>query len=149
MIVKILGENSLFEAFTAVDFLLQNGIELSEAVACAVQIAGPSSRVGRLFENARIKLSYGMDLQNAFGTVEGGGSLFYSRLRDAFYYADAGGSKNDLFGRIAAYLASEKEKSRMLCLSLIEPLFIVITGGFILVLLMTFFMPLINNTGWI
>lgn len=149
IIVKVLGENSLFEAFTAVDFLIRNGIELSEAVACAVQIAGPSSRIGRLFENARIKLSYGMDLQNAFGAINGCKSLLYSRLKDALYYADAGGSKNDLFGRIAAHLAAEKERSRMLCLSLIEPIFIVITGGFILVLLITFFMPLINNTGWI
>lgn len=147
LIIKMLEENSLFEAFTAVDFLLQNGIELSEAVGCAVQIAGPSSKIGKLFESARIKLSYGMDLQNAFCSGNTGNGIFDVRLKEAFYYADVGGSKNDLFGRIASYLKSKKEKSRAICFSLIEPVFIVVAGGFILVILLTFFMPLINGVG--
>ena len=51
--------------------------------------------------------------------------------------------------RMAACLEAENEKRRTVCLSLVEPLFIVIAGGFILMLLMTFFMPLINDIGWI
>ena len=149
VIVRMLGENRLFEAFSAVDFLLRNGIELSEAVACAIQIAGPSSRIGKLFENARIRLSYGMDLQNSFLCGNGHFEIYSSKLKEAFYYADAAGCKDDLFGRIAAYLKSEKERSRDICLSMVEPLFIVVAGGFILVLLMTFFMPLINGMGWV
>jgi len=154
-IARVLSENTLFEAFTAVDFLLSNGIELSQAVACAIQLVGPSSPIGKLFENARIKLSYGMDLQKAFSYKKGpfenlfGIAHFASKINEAFYYADVGGSKNDLFGRIAAYLESEKERSRTICLSLIEPLFIAITGGFLLLLLLTFFMPLINDISWI
>lgn len=143
VIIKMLGENRLCEAFRAVDFLLANGIELAEAVGCAIQIAGPSTKIGKLFENARINLSYGMDLQNAFYCKS------QSKLMEAFYYADAGGSKNDLFGKIASYLEAEKERNRALCFSLIEPLFIVITGIFILAILMTFFMPLINEIGFI
>jgi len=152
LIVKMLASSRLYEAFTAVDFLLRNGIELSEAVGCAVQVAGPCSKVGRLFENARLRLSYGMDLQSAFRVkaVFGGGVFSASsKLTEAFYYADLGGSREDMFGRIASYLASEKEKSRLICLSLVEPVFIVITGGFLLIILMTFFMPLINNISWI
>ena len=149
MIIRAMRDDCLFEAFTAVDFLLRNGFELSEAVGCAVQIAGPSSRIGKLFEEARQKLSYGMDLQNAFLCADGYESLSDSRLREAFYYADTGCNKNDLFGRIAAYLQSKKERSRTICLSLIEPLFIVVTGAFILALLMTFFMPVINGIGWV
>ncbi len=80
-----------------------------------------------------------MDLQNAFCVRNN------AELKEAFYYADAGAGKDDLFARIAAYLKSEKEKKRTVCLSLIEPLFIVVTGAFLLLLLMTFFMPLINN----
>ena len=165
VIWKMLGTDELCEAFIAVDFLVRNGIEISEAVGCAVQIAGPSSKTGRLFENARIRLSYGMDLQSAFGQgivgqgfvgpgIAGQGSFSQSmfgksKIKEVFYYADSGGSEEDLFGRIAAYLTQEKEKSRALCLALIEPLFIVITGAFILALLMTFFMPLINGLGWL
>ena len=146
LILKTLKEDSLTEVFTAVDFLLRNGIELSEAVGCAVQIAGPSSRIGRILENARLRLSYGMDLRNAFLCCELGN---HKKLSEAFYYADTGGSQNDLFGRMAASLEAENEKRRTVCLSLVEPLFIVITGGFILILLLTFFMPLINGLSWI
>ena len=148
-ILKTLGEDRLCEAFRAVDFLLQSGIELSEAVECAVQVVGPFCRIGRLFENAKKRLSYGMDLQSAFSDFPEGNGNYAARLREAFYYADTGGSKNDLFGRIALHLESEKEKSRTFCLVLIEPLFIVITGGFLLMLLMSFFMPLINDISWI
>ena len=136
-LVKILSDNCLYEAFCAVDFLIQNGIELSEAVGRAVQIAGPSTKTGKLFENARLNLSYGMDLQTAFN--------FNSKLNEVFYLADVGGSKNDLFGKIAAYLKEKNDKRRMLCFSFLEPLFIVVTGAFVLALIMTFFMPLINE----
>ena len=153
---RIIGNNTLFEAFTAVDFLLRNGIELSEAVGCAVQIVGPSSKAGRLFENARLKLSYGMDLRSAFGCrsyeqayEEWGSRQILSKLKEAFYYADAGGSKDDLFERLASYLMEKTERNRELCLSLIEPVFILVTGGFIFILLMTFFMPVITDLGWI
>jgi type II secretory pathway component PulF len=144
LILKLLGENSLFEAFSAVDFLVKSGIELTEAVACAIQIAGPSTKTGKLFENARLNLSYGMDLQSAFNCCDK-----KSKLYEAFYYADIGGSRNDLFGKIASNLEAQKERVRTLCFSLIEPLFIVITGVFILAILMTFFMPLINEVGFI
>ena len=144
-VIKILSENCLYEAFSAVDFLVSHGVELSEAVACAIQIAGPSTKTGKLFENARVNLSYGMDLQQAFNCR----NQERSKLSEAFYYADVGGSKNDLFGKIAAYLKSEKDKKRIICFSLIEPVFIVITGLFILAILINFFMPLINEIGFI
>lgn len=146
IIIKMSDDKGLSEAFTAVDFLIRNGIELSEAVGCAVQISGPSSRTGRLLESARIKLSYGMDLNSAFnsGLLRG-----ESRLIEALYYADVGGSQTDLFGRMAAYLDNKRESRSSLCFSLIEPLFIIVTGAFLLVLLMTFFMPFINDISWI
>ena len=144
-VIKILSENTLYEAFSAVDFLVTHGVELSEAVGCAVQIAGPSTKTGKLFENARVNLSYGMDLQRAFSCRNKVGA----HLSEAFYYADLGGSKNDLFGKIAAYLKLEKDKKRMICFSLMEPVFIVITGLFILSIMITFFMPLINEIGFI
>ena len=143
VIFRFLGQDKLCEAFTAVDFLLKNGIELSEAVGCAVQIAGPSGSLGKFFEEARIKLTYGMDLRTAFACKES------RKFFELFYYADIGGSQVDLFERIAAALEAEEERRRLICLSLVEPVFIVMTGGFILILLMNFFMPLINDVSWI
>ena len=142
-IVKVFRENCLYEAFSAVDFLVGKGIELSEAVGCAVQIAGPTGSIGRIFEDARIKLTYGMDLRSAFDCNND------KRFSEIFYYADTGGSQLDLFERISAGLEAQNERRRTICLSLIEPVFIVMAGGFILMLLMTFFMPLINDISWI
>lgn len=141
LIFKMVGESRLAEAFTAVDFLVQSGVELSAAVECAVSVAGPSGKIGRLFEEAKLKLSYGMELREAFNCK--------GALKEAFYYADIGKSQTDLFARIAAYLNCQKEKRRTMCLVLIEPLFILITGGFIMMLLMTFFMPFINDLSWV
>ena len=143
VIFNMLGNSRLSEAFIAVDFLLKNGIELSEAVGCAVQVAGPSKRIGRVFENARVRLMYGMDLKSAFDCKAG------KRLSEIFYYADTGGSQLDLFERISAELESQNERRRNICLSLVEPVFITMAGGFILMLLMTFFMPFINDISWI
>lgn len=143
LIFRMLVDDKLCEAFTAVDFLLKNGIELSEAVGCAVQVAGPSGSIGRLFENARIKLTYGMDLRSAFDCRSS------RRFSEIFYYADTGGSQLDLFSRISANLEAQNEKRRSICLSLVEPVFITMAGGFILMILMTFFMPLINDISWI
>ena len=159
LIFKMLRGSRLSEAFMAVDFLIKSGIELSEAIGCAVQVAGPSSNIGKLFENAKKRLRYGMDLRNAFccqnynsddDSANPERNFLYTRknrLSEIFYYADTGGSRQDLFERIAANLDSDNEKRRMLCMSLIEPVFIAVAGGFILMLLMTFFMPIINNIG--
>lgn len=146
LISRMLGNNCLAESFKAVDFLVRNGIELSEAVACAVNISGPSTKTGRFFESARTKLSYGMDLQNAFKCRE---LKTNGKISEAFYYADCGGEQSELFGRMAAYLEGQSERNRTICLTLVEPFFIVIAGGFLLLLIMTFFMPLIYDTGLI
>ena len=147
LILKMLEEDKLCEAFTAVDFLMKNGIELSEAIACAVQLAGPSCNIGRIFERARIKLTYGMDLRSAFDCKTN------KQFSELFYYADLGGGQGDnqldLFERISSRLKAQNDRRRNLCLSLIEPVFILLAGGFILMLLMTFLMPLINNVSWI
>ena len=84
-----------------------------------------------------------MDLQTAFDCKDN------RQFSEIFYYADTGGSQLDLFSRIAAALSAKNERRRTICLSLVEPVFIVITGGFILMILMTFFMPLINDISWI
>ena len=146
LILRMLGNNCLAESFMAVDFLIKSGIELSEAVGCAVNISGPSSKIGKFFESARTKLSYGMDLQNAFKCRELNTN---GKISEAFYYADCGGEQTELFGRMASYLEGECERNRTICLTLVEPVFIVIAGGFLLVLIMTFFMPLIYDTGLI
>lgn len=139
LIFYLIGDSKLAEAFMAVDFLVKKGIDVAAAVECAVQIAGPSSITGRKFEEAKRKLEYGMNLQNAFNC---GG-----KIEEAFYYADVAGSQTDIFSRVALYLNEEEEKRRTICMALVEPVFILIAGIFLMSLLMEYFMPFINGFG--
>lgn len=139
LILFLLGDNKLTEAFVAVDFLVKKGIDLSAAVECAVQIAGPSTITGRKFEEAKRKLEYGMNLQSAFCSS--------GKIGEAFYYADVAGNQDDIFSRIAFYLREENEHRRTICMAFVEPLFILIVGVFLLSLLMDYFMPFINGFG--
>ena len=137
LILYLLGDSKLTEAFVAVDFLVKKGIDVAAAVECAVQITGPSTLTGRKFEEARRKLEYGMNLQSAF--------CCSGKIGEAFYYADVAGNQNDIFSRVAFYLREENEHRRTVCMALVEPLFILITGVFLLSLLMEYFMPFING----
>ena len=139
LILHMLGDNKLTEAFVAVDFLVKKGIDVAAAVECAVQIAGPSTTTGRKFEEAKRRLEYGMNLQSAFCC---GG-----KIGEAFYYADVAGNQNDIFSRVAFYLREENERRRSVCLAFVEPVFILIVGVFLLSLLMEYFMPFINGFG--
>ncbi len=138
-IFMLIGDSKLSEAFMAVDFLVKKGIDVAAAVECAVQIAGPSSTTGRKFEDAKKKLEYGMNLQTAFSCR--------GKIGEAFYYADVAGNQNDIFSRVALYLNEENEKRRSVCMALVEPVFILVVGIFLMSLLMEFFMPYLNGFG--
>ncbi len=137
LIGKILSEDKLYEAFLGIDFLIKAGVNVAAAVTSAVYILGPASRLGRAFVEAGEKLEFGMNLQNAFSLGE--------KYQEAFYYADSCGKNNEIFKKLAVWADARGQKRRKVCLTLIEPIFICITGIFLLCLIMKFFMPFMNN----
>lgn len=141
VIWKILGLNKMYEAFLGTDLLVKNGISISTAISYGALIAGPDSKVGKAFILAAEKMEYGMDLRNAFSLKD--------ELQEVFYYADVSGGKKDIFERMATWIAQKDEKRRFICLQLIEPIFIAITGFFLLVVILNFFVPMINNYSFV
>ena len=139
-ISKIICDDKLYEAFLIIDFLLKAGVGMSGAVGCGVQILGINSRMGRLFDDAREKLEYGVSLENALKLGE--------KFEEGFYLAEKAGGKTEVFGKMAGWIYQKNERKRKICLSLLEPLFLLITGVFLLLLIMNFFMPFINDTQW-
>ena len=139
MIGKFISEDKLFEAFWGIDFLLGSGVNLSSAVEAVVYIFGRQSKLGKRFIEAGEKIEYGMKLEEAFNLG--------NKFSDAFYYADRAGGKNRVFEKLALFLEEKSEKKRKLCLKLVEPLFTLITGIFVLILVVKFFMPFMNNLG--
>ncbi len=136
-IFRIISEDKLYEAFLSIDFLVKAKVDISSAVKNAACIVGESSRLGKSFLEAGEKLEFGMSLEKSFS--------FADKYQEAFYYADYLGDEGDIFGNLAVWINSKSEKRRRICLNLVEPLFIAITGGFLLLLIMNFFMPYMNN----
>ncbi len=137
VIGKIISEDKLYEAFLGIDFLIKAGVNVSAAVASAVYILGADSRLGKSFLEAGEKLEFGMNLQNAFSLGE--------KYDEAFYYADSCGKSSEVFKKLALWVGEKAQKRRKVCLGLVEPLFICVTGLFLLCLVMKFFMPFMND----
>ena len=140
-IKKIIGENKLYEAFLAISFLLRAGVSLYDCVSCGAQIMGINSKKGQDFQVAGEKLLLGMDLENAFSLGK--------RYSDAFFFAEQGGGKADVFEKLAKWIGDDDEKRRKICFSLIEPLFILVTGVFLIILVTHIFLPFINQLTFI
>ena len=107
----------------------------------AIQILGIDSRLGRNFAEAKERIEFGMNLENAF-CLEGG-------FKEAFYYADATGKKSEIFLNVAKWLEKKDERRRALFMVLIEPLFIALTGAFLILLVINFFMPFMTDFSWV
>lgn len=139
--VKIIGENKIYEAFLGIGFLLKAGICIYDAIGCGAQIVGTTSKTGIMFQRAREKLLFGMDLQHSFSMNK--------KYKDIFYYADKSGGKIDVFNKIAEWILHDDEKRRRICLSLIEPIFILIAGLFLIIIVINFVLPNISDISWI
>jgi len=147
LIQKNLGENKLYEAFLAVNFLVSSGIDVSTAVGYGILVTGPGTRYGKLFQKAKDKLEFGMNLRDAFTEKEGKKELFskwQKELDEALFFAQKGGEKNNVFEKVCKWMEKENQKRRLICLSVLEPLFIAVTGFFLLILMGNLMIPLMN-----
>lgn len=136
-IKNAIGENKIYEAFFVVGLLLRSGINLYDAINCGAQILGVNTKNGMKFQKAGEKLLLGMDIEKAFSLGK--------KYTDAFFFANKGGGKADVFEKLAKWIGDKDEKKRTICLSLIEPIFIFITGVFLLILVANIFMPFITS----
>lgn len=137
IIYKFLGTNKVYEAFLAADLLIKEGISASVAVAYGSIIAGIDSKTGRVFMEASRKIELGMNLRTAFNLDK--------NLEDFFYYVDESGGGKDIFEKIALWIGDKDEKKRTICMQLIEPVFIAVTGSFLFSIILNFISPVINT----
>ena len=143
MIVRNLKEDKLYEAFLAIGFLVDCGVNVSLAVDAGVIILGAENKYGKYFLNAKKKLENGMDVYDAFEDFR-----FDKGLKNTLYYARMAGNNTQIFEKVAMRMNVEDEKKRKRIISMVEPLFIGITGMFLLFLMVTYFMPLMTDTSW-
>lgn len=141
VINRVFGNCKLYEAFLGTSFLINAGCSISLALDSVIPIVGENSNIGRVFSDAKEKIEYGMDYKSAF--------CFKGYFEEAFYYADNAGNKNDVFKKIADWMGEKDRKRKEICLMLVEPLFITITGAFLLFLVIYLFLPIMSDLSWI
>lgn len=145
-LLKNLNRNKTYEAFVVVNFLIESGMNMSIAFSYAALVLGETTKEGKLFMQAKDRLSLGMDLKTAFG-IEQNNYLKIPGLKTALYYAQKGGSKENVFEKVAATIKEKDDQRRKICLSLIEPLLIGITGMLLIVFVINLIQPVLMNTG--
>lgn len=145
-LLRNLNRNKTYEAFVVVNFLIASGMNMSIAFSYAALVLGESTKEGKLFLQAKDRLSLGMDLKTAFG-IEQNNYLKIPGLKTALYYAQKGGSKENVFEKVAASIKEKDDQKRKICLSLIEPLLIGITGMLLIVFVINLIQPVLMNTG--
>ncbi len=145
LLIKNLKENKVYEAFLASGFLIKSGVNVSNSLDYALLILGPASKLGQIFKRIKEKLEFGMDFPTAFREL----TLIpaFSAIENLFFLCGQGRGRADLFIKAAELLKIQDDKKRNFCLLLVEPVFIGLTGVFLLTLVMNFFMPVFMNTG--
>jgi len=145
ILLRFLGEDKLYEAFLAGGFLSEKGTGLSQACGMAALILGSDSSFGKVFLKAREGLEYGMDLRSAFSRE--GNERLQKKIEMALLMAEETGNKDEVLMKIAKSLKKENERYRKYCLTLVEPAFIVLTGVFLLGIVINLVLPVFSETG--
>lgn len=142
-----IGNNRLYEAFSAVGFLVRAGVNLSNAVSIAVNILGEETPEGALFLRAGEKLLEGQDLRSAFLEERNYkvAKKVYTEIQEAFYFANQSGDSGEVFEKIADWLEAESLKKRTVCFKLIEPVLISGTGLFLLIFMGNILLPFLSG----
>lgn len=145
LIFKVMGEDKLYEAFLAGGFLTKNGMGLSQACSMASIVLEVDSKKGKIFQSAREGLEYGMDLRSAFSREKN--MRLQKKIEMALLIAEKTGDKDEVLMKIANSIKNEKERRRKYCMTLVEPAFIVLTGVFLMGIVINLVLPVFSETG--
>lgn len=140
-----LNDNRLYEAFLAGGFLVESGVTLPRAVEMSASVAGLESQNGKALIKAKEGLEFGMDLMTAFCSYAD--SSFKREIEMALVMAEKTGREKKVLGKIAENIKKEDDRKRKLYLSLIEPAFIILTGMFLMEIVINIVLPVIADYG--
>lgn len=148
---KMIGENKIYEAFLSGGFLVKEGINMSVAVGMAAMVSGVDTKLGEVFEKARERIEFGMDIRTAFCGENQSKSFWKRKLGEeierSLLFAEKTGNKNEVLLKIASYIKKGDDRNRKIYLLMVEPSFIVLLGVFLLNIVIQIFLPVFSNFG--
>jgi type IV pilus assembly protein PilC len=135
-------ESACFSIFYELSFLLEGDISLPEALTSCITTAG-ENKWGRALALVKRDIISGGRVAAAF---EGTG-IFPAYITGWLNIGDKNGEIKTVCRRIAEYYLARDERRREIVIRCMEPLFIAITGIYLLILIQGVVLPILTRAG--
>jgi type IV pilus assembly protein PilC len=135
-------ESAYFRVFYELSFLLEGDISLPEALTHCIMALG-ENKWGRALAFIKKDIIAGGRVAAAFEST----AVFPAYITGWLNIGDKNGEIKTVCRRIAEYYQIHDERRREIVLRCIEPLFIVITGVYLLILIQGIILPILTRAG--
>jgi len=133
-----------FRIFYLLHFLLKSNVTLPAALShCAAGMGDKKFR--RALITIKKDIAQGIPVSSAFARTR----LFSSYVRGWLSVADMHGSLSAISGSIRDYFERRDNKSREIAARLMEPAVIILTGSYVLIIMITVILPILTYSGGI
>jgi type II secretory pathway component PulF len=140
---RIFGKDSAeYRIFYMLAFLLQNNITLADALSQGIAAMG-ETKPGKALMGIKKDVLSGVRLSQAFSR-----SRFFSPYVTGWLaVADENGDIGGVVYNIAVFFQRRDYRIREIAAKCIEPAVIVITGGYLLIIMLTVILPILTHAG--
>ena len=144
-IKKAMGENVLYSVFFALSFLSEAGFDFSNCLDIAIMYSVQDKEINMALQNVKTKIQEGEGLGEAFSHFK----IFPKEIVARLSLAEIHGNIDKVTKGIAKSIEKKDVAKRNQCMQLIEPLLILCTGLYILILVETIVLPFLTSFGGI
>lgn len=144
-IKKSMGENVLYSVFFALSFLSEAGFDFSNCLDIAIMYSVQDKEINKALLNVKTKIQEGEGLGEAFSHYK----IFPKEIVARLSLAEIHGNIDKVTKGIAKSIEKKDVAKRNQCMQLIEPLLILCTGLYILILVETIVLPFLTSFGGI
>ena len=142
-IKNAMGENILYSVFFAISFLSEAGFDFANCLDIAIMYSSQNKEVNKALLDVKSKIQEGEGIGEAFSHYK----VFPKEIVARLTLAEIHGNIEKVTKGIAKSIEKKDIAKRNQCMQLIEPLLILCTGLYILILVETIVLPFLTNYG--
>ena len=131
-----------YRIFYLLHFLLQNNVTFPEALSHCIADLG-NNKFGRALLNVKKNISSGTSFSAAFAKIP----FFSPYVKGWLSVAGMYGNLGEICGNTRDYFAGKDTRKRELASKLIEPAVIMLTGLYVLIIMLTVILPILSFAG--
>jgi type II secretory pathway component PulF len=133
-----------YSIFYILDFMLRSNFTLPQTLSYCI-MSMKNTKYGKALVMAKKDIALGVPFSTAFERLQ----CFGSYVSGWLSVADVNGSIIEICGNIKAYYEQKDTKRRIVAAQLMEPAIIVLTGIYILIIMLTVVLPILTYAGGI